>query len=106
MKNASAGTYLNIIDSQELFSSLEQTLMIEFEILDDKAQVKDRGLVGGEPVGSMEGYYSLWLLVEPEPFEAEIAVKPRQKTSIVLVKKIKVVYEEIKFCADRSYKHA
>jgi hypothetical protein len=80
------GTYLDAKDSQELLSSLEQTLTIEFEILDDRGQVKARGMVGGEPIRLMEGSYTLRLLVEPEPFEAEITVQPGQKTTIVLNK--------------------
>ena len=80
------GTYLDAKDSQELLSSLEQTLTIEFEILDEKGQVKTKGTVGGEPLRLMEGSYTLRLLVEPEPFEAEITVKPGQKTKIILAK--------------------
>jgi hypothetical protein len=80
------GTYLDAKDSQELLSSLEQTLTIEFEILDEKAQVKTKGMVGGEPIRLMEGSYILRLLVEPEPFEAGIIVRPGQKTTIILAK--------------------
>ncbi len=80
------GTYLDAKDSQELLSSLEQTLTIEFEILDDKGQVKARGMVGGEPIKLMEGSYTLRLLVEPEPFEAGITINPGQVTKIILAK--------------------
>jgi len=80
------GTYLDAKDSQELLSSLEQTLTIEFEILDEKGQVKAKGTVGGEPLRLMEGPYTLRLLVEPEPFEAGITIRPGQKTTIILAK--------------------
>jgi len=40
--------------------------------------------VGGEPIRLMEGSYILRLLVEPEPFEAGITVRPVQKTSVIL----------------------
>jgi hypothetical protein len=80
------GTYLDAKDSQELLSSLEQTLTIEFEILDGEGQVKARGMVGGESIRLMEGSYTLRLLVEPEPFEAGIIIRPGQKTTIILAK--------------------
>jgi FKBP-type peptidyl-prolyl cis-trans isomerase len=80
------GTYLDAKDSQELLSSLEQTLTIEFEILDDDDQVKARGTVGGEPIRLMEGAYTLRLLVEPEPFEAGITISPGQITKITLAR--------------------
>jgi len=82
------GTYLDAKDSQELLSSLEQTLTIEFEILDKEGQVKARGMVGGESLRLMEGSYTLRLLVEPEPFEAGITVRPGQKTTIILAKEM------------------
>jgi hypothetical protein len=78
------GTYLDAKDSQELLSSLEQTLTIDFEILDEKGQTKAKDLVGGEPIRLMEGSYILRLLFEPAPFEAEITIKPGQKTTIIL----------------------
>jgi hypothetical protein len=80
------GIYLDAKDSQELLSSLEQTLQIEFEILDKEGQVKAKGMVGGEPTRLMEGSYILRLLVEPEPFETEITIKPGQKTKVVFAK--------------------
>ena len=80
------GTYLDAKDSQELLSSLEQTLQIEFEILDEEGQVKAKGIVGGEPIRLMEGSYILRLLVEPEPFEAGITVRPVQKTKVIFAK--------------------
>jgi hypothetical protein len=80
------GTYLDAKDSQELLSSLEQTLTIEFEILDDKGQVKARGMVGGEAIRLMEGSYTLRLLVEPQPFEAGITISPGQLAKITLAK--------------------
>jgi len=80
------GTYLDAKDSQELLSSLEQTLTIEFEILDEKGQVIARGLVSGEAIRIMEGAYTLRLLVDPEPFETAITIKPRQKSTLILTK--------------------
>ena len=78
------GTYLDAKDSQELLSSLEQALQIEYEILDEKGDVVSKGFVGGEPVRITEGPYKLRLLVEPEPLEITVTVKPGQKSSFVL----------------------
>lgn len=80
------GTYLDAKDSEELLSSLEQTLQIEFEILDKKGQVTAKGRVGGEAIKILEGSYILRLLVEPKPFESPITVAPGQKTTLVLTK--------------------
>ncbi len=80
------GIYLDAKDSQELLSSLEQTLQIEFEILDEKGKRIAKGLVGGEATRIMEGSYTLRLLVDPEPFETAITVKPRQKSTLILTK--------------------
>jgi FKBP-type peptidyl-prolyl cis-trans isomerase len=86
MAKSTEGIYLDAKDSRELLSSLEQTLTIDFEILDEKGQVKAKNMVGGESIRLMEGSYILRLLVEPEPFEAEITIKPGQKTTIILAK--------------------
>ena len=80
------GTYLDAKDSQELLSSLEKTLQIEYKILDEKGKVIAKGSVGGEGVRVMEGTYTLHLLLEPEPLEMTITVKPGQKSSFILKK--------------------
>ncbi len=80
------GTYLDAKDSEELLSSLEQTLTIEFEILDKEGQVKAKGTVGGESIRLMEGSYTLRLLVDPVPFETAITIKPGQKSTLILTK--------------------
>jgi len=80
------GTYLDAKDSQELLSSLEQTLQIEFEILDEKGQIIAKGFVGGESIEIIEGSYTFRLLVEPEPFEMAITVEPEQKSILILTK--------------------
>jgi len=80
------GIYLDAKDSQELLSSLEQTLQIEFEILNEEGQVKAKGMVGGESIRLMEGSYILRLLVEPEPFERMITLEPGQKSTFILRK--------------------
>jgi hypothetical protein len=76
--------YLDAKDSQELLSSLEQTLRIEFEIVDAKGDVKAKGIAGGDPVSVLEGTYTLRLLLEPEPLEKAMIVKPGQITQLEL----------------------
>ena len=80
------GTYLDAKDSQELLSSLEQTLQIEYEILDEIGNMVSKGFVGGESVQVMEGVYRLRLLLEPESLEITFTVKPGQKSSFILKK--------------------
>ena len=80
------GTYLDAKDSQELLSSLEKTLQIEYEILDEKGKVAAKGFAGGERVRVMEGTYTLRLLLEPEPLEITVIIKPGIKTMLLLKK--------------------
>jgi len=87
--SSTGGTYLDAKDSQELLSSLEQTLQIEYEIIDEKGEVIAKGFVEGEPVRVMEGSYTLRLMLEPEPIEESITVKPGVKSSFILTKENK-----------------
>jgi hypothetical protein len=80
------GTYLDAKDSEELLSSLEQTLQVEYEILDEQGQSVAKGFVGGEALEIMEGSYTLRLLVEPELFETPITVEPGIKSTFTLTK--------------------
>lgn len=89
------GTYLDAKDSQELLSSLEQTLQIEYEILDEKGNVVSKGVAGGERVRVLEGTYTLHLLLEPEPIERTVNISPGI-TTLLLLKQVngKWVIEE------------
>ena len=78
------GMYLDAKDSQELLSSLEQTLQIEYEIVDKTGEVKAKGIVGGDSVRILEGTYTLRVLLEPEPLEEAVTVKPGQKSRLEL----------------------
>ncbi len=73
--SSTKGKYLEAKDSQELLSSLEETLRVEYVILDEKGDVKASGFVGGEPAEVMEGTYTLRLLVEPHPLETKVVIK-------------------------------
>ncbi len=78
------GTYLDAKDSQELLSSLEQTLQVEYEILDEEGKAAAKGFAGGESVQVMEGTYTLRLLLEPEPLERTVTISPGIKTLLLL----------------------
>ena len=78
------GMYLDAKDSQELLSSLEQTLQIEYEIVDKTGEVNAKGIVGGDAIRLMEGTYTLRVLLEPEPLEKTVTVKPGQRSLLEL----------------------
>jgi len=83
---STGGVYLDAKDSQELLSSLEQTLKIEFVLMDEGRQIKARGIVGGEPVQVLEGNYILRLLLQPDPLEMAITVSSQEKVILMLKK--------------------
>jgi hypothetical protein len=83
---STGGIYLDAKDSEQLLDSLEQTLRVEFVLLDDQGRVKARGVVGGEPVQVLEGTYTLKLMLQPEPLEIRITIKPDAKATLTLKK--------------------
>jgi hypothetical protein len=83
---STGGIYLDAKDSKQLLDSLEQTLRVEFVVLDDQGEVKARGVVGGEPVQVLEGAYNLKLLLQPEPLEIGITVKANATARLILKK--------------------
>jgi len=83
---STGGIYLDAKDAEQLLDSLEQTLRIEFVILDDQNAEKARGVVGGEPVDVLEGSYTLRLLLQPEPLEVRLTVSPEATISLTLKK--------------------
>ena len=83
---STGGIYLDAKDSQELLSSLQQALKIEYDLVDEKGEVKASGYVGGEAVSVLEGEYILQLKLEPTSLETKVTVNPA-KTSIFLLKK-------------------
>jgi hypothetical protein len=83
---STGGIYLDAKDSQELLSSLQQTLKIEYVLIDEKGEVKASGYVGGEAVSILEGEYILQLKLEPTFLETKVVVSPA-KTSVFFLKK-------------------
>ncbi|HBY57400.1 MAG TPA: hypothetical protein DEG96_06010 [Candidatus Atribacteria bacterium] len=83
---STGGIYLDAKDSQELLSSLQQTLKIEYDLIDEKGEIKASGCVGGEAVSILEGEYILQLKLESTLLETKVVVNPA-KTSIFLLKR-------------------
>jgi hypothetical protein len=83
---STGGVYLDAKDSQELLSSLEKTLKVEFVLVDEEGGIKARGIVGGEPVQVLEGNYTLRLLLQPEPLELAVTIKPDETVRLTLKK--------------------
>jgi hypothetical protein len=80
------GTYFDAKDAAGLLSALEQTLQLEFVILDEKGEVVGTGTVGGEPVKVKEGTYTLRIVLAPQPLEMKVTVKSGEKPVYVLRK--------------------
>jgi hypothetical protein len=83
---STGGIYLDAKDSRGLLASLEQTLKVEFVLMDEKGDIKARGVVGGGPVQVLEGTYTLELLLRPESLEMSITVSPNKKSKLTLKK--------------------
>lgn len=83
---STGGAYLDAKDSEQLLSSLEQTLKVEFVLLDGQGKIIAKGTVGGKPVEILEGTYTLRLLLAPEPIEMEVSVRPDQTLKLLLKK--------------------
>jgi len=72
---STGGTYLDAQNAGELLSAVEQTLRVEFQVLDDKGQLISKGVVGGEAVKLKEGSYTLRILLTPKPLEMKVTIK-------------------------------
>jgi hypothetical protein len=80
------GRYLDAQNAGELMTALEQTLRVEFQVLDEKGQEVTRGTVGGEAVKLKEGTYTVRIMLAPQPLETKITVKPGEQAVGVLKK--------------------
>ena len=69
------GRYIDARNSGELLSALEQTLKLEFVVLDNAGIEVARGTVGGEAVKVKEGAYTLRIMLAPQPVEIKVTVK-------------------------------
>jgi len=80
------GRYLDAKNAGELLSALEQTLKLEYVVLDEKGEEAGRGIVGGDEVKLKEGAYTLRILLAPQPLETKVQVKAGARTACVLKK--------------------
>jgi hypothetical protein len=72
---STGGIYLDAQNATELLSAVQQTLQVEFLVLDEKGQVVGKGMVGGEAVKLKEGTYTLRILLSPQPLETKMTIK-------------------------------
>jgi len=80
------GRYLDAKNAGELLSALEQTLKLEYVVLNEKGEEAGRGIVGGEEVKLKEGSYILRIMLAPQPLETKVQVKAGGKSMCVLKK--------------------
>jgi hypothetical protein len=80
------GRYLDAKNAGELLSALEQTLKLEYIVLDEKGEEAGRGTVGGDEVKLKEGTYTLRVLLAPQPLETKVEVKAGGRSVCILKK--------------------
>jgi hypothetical protein len=80
------GRYLDAKNAGELLSALEQTLKLEYVVIDEKGQEVGRGTVGGDEVKLKEGTYTLRILLAPQPLETKVQVNAGGRAVCVLKK--------------------
>jgi hypothetical protein len=80
------GRYLDAKNAGELLSALEQTLNLEYVLVDSTGAEAGRGVVGGKEVKVKEGTYTLRVLLAPQPLEIKVIIKPGDKSVYVLKK--------------------
>jgi len=80
------GRYLDAKNAGELLLALEQTLRVEYQVLDEKGQEVASGTVGGEPVKLKEGTYTIRILLAPKPLETKITLRPGEQAAGILKK--------------------
>ena len=80
------GRYIDARNAGELLSALEQTLKLEYVVLDEKGKEAGRGVVGGDEVKLKEGTYALRVLLAPEPLEKKVSLKAGEKLALTLKK--------------------
>jgi hypothetical protein len=80
------GRYLDAKDANELLSALEQTLKLEYVVLDERGETVGKSFVGGDSVKLKEGSYTLRILLAPQPLELKVSVKGGSTSSFTLKK--------------------
>jgi hypothetical protein len=72
---STGGIYLDAQNATELLSAVQQTLQVEYLVLDEKGKEVAKGMVGGEAVKLKEGTYTLRIMLSPKPLETQMTVK-------------------------------
>ncbi|MDH7513475.1 MAG: prenyltransferase/squalene oxidase repeat-containing protein [Clostridiales bacterium] len=80
------GRYLDAQDAAGLLSALEQTLKVEYAVLNEKGEEVGRGLVGGDEIKLKEGTYTLRILLAPQPLETKVVIQPGRRQTCILKK--------------------
>jgi hypothetical protein len=80
------GRYIDARNAGELLSALEQTLKLEYVVLDEKGKEAGRGTVGGDQIKLKEGTYTLRVLLTPQPIEIKVTVKSGATVTYILKK--------------------
>jgi hypothetical protein len=80
------GRYIDARNAGELLSALEQTLKLEFVVLDSAGAEVGRGVVGGDEVKLKDGTYTLRVLLAPQPIEIKITIKTGAAVTYTLKK--------------------
>ena len=83
---STGGRYLDAKNADELLSALEQTLKLEYVVLDGAGKEVDRGVVGGEAIKLNAGTYTVRVLLAPKPLEIKVTVKAGEATICTLKK--------------------
>jgi len=81
------GIYVDARDAAGLLSALQQALQVEFAVLDEKGKEIARGVVGGPPLETKPGRYTVRLYLPPEPIETKITVEEGKAAVLTLKKK-------------------
>ncbi len=81
---STGGIYLDAQNATELLSALQQTLQVEFIVLDESGKEVARGTVGGRAVELKPGNYTLRVFVAPEPIETKVTVEEGKHAVITL----------------------
>jgi hypothetical protein len=80
------GRYLDAKDANELLAALEQTLKLEYVVLNEKGEEVGKSFGGGEPVKLKEGSYTLRILLAPQPLETKVEIKAGGTSAFTLKK--------------------
>jgi hypothetical protein len=80
------GRYIDARNSGELLSALEQTLKLEFVVLDSAGAEVGRGVVGGEAVKLKDGTYTIRIMLVPQPLEKKVSLKAGVELALTLKK--------------------